>query len=108
MAADLKSARPSSLRSLPQLLLNFQFYLIDFGLQAEWHFFATSHGKSACDGVRGTVKRLLAKASLQRPYSDAVLSTDAIMTFCEANVPKIKFFNVKPERYEACKKKLQS
>jgi hypothetical protein len=23
----------------------------DFGVPAEWHFLATSHGKSACDGV---------------------------------------------------------
>jgi hypothetical protein len=30
----------------------------DFGLPAEWHFFATSHGKGPCDGVGGTVKRL--------------------------------------------------
>ena len=31
------------------------------------NFFATSHGKSACDGIGETVKRLLTKASLQRP-----------------------------------------
>jgi len=69
-------------------------------------FFATSHGKSACDGIGGTVKRLLTKASLQRPYNDAILTTEAIMSFCKCNVSGIKFFNVKPERYEACKEKL--
>lgn len=37
----------------------------DHGLDAEWHFFATSHGKSPCDGIGGTVKRLVARASLQ-------------------------------------------
>ena len=36
----------------------------DFGLHASWLFFATSHGKSPCDGIRGTIKRLTAKASL--------------------------------------------
>jgi hypothetical protein len=40
------------------------------GVPAEWHCFATSHGKNACDGVGGTLKRLSAKASLQRPYND--------------------------------------
>ena len=30
----------------------------DFGINAEWHFFPTAHGKSPCDGVGGTVKRL--------------------------------------------------
>jgi hypothetical protein len=28
-------------------------YNEDFGALAEWHFFATSHGKSACDGIGG-------------------------------------------------------
>jgi len=32
---------------------------------AEWHFYATAHGKGVCDGLVGTVKRLAAKASLQ-------------------------------------------
>ncbi|XP_071948717.1 uncharacterized protein [Antedon mediterranea] len=41
----------------------------DHALQAEWHFFATSHGKHACDGIGGTIKRLVAKASLQRPLT---------------------------------------
>jgi hypothetical protein len=39
-------------------------------MPAEWHFFATSRGKSAYDGVGGTLRRLAAKASLQRPYND--------------------------------------
>jgi hypothetical protein len=46
----------------------------DFVVPAEWHFFATSHGKSACDKVGGTLKRLAAKASLQRPYNDTSLA----------------------------------
>ncbi len=28
----------------------------DFGLTAEWHLFATSCDKNACDGTGGTVK----------------------------------------------------
>ena len=42
---------------------------VDLGTKAEWHFFATSHGKGPCDGVGGTIKRAAAHAS-QRPYSD--------------------------------------
>ena len=30
----------------------------DFGMPCEWVFFATAHGKSACDGLCGTTKRL--------------------------------------------------
>ena len=49
-------------------LINFCYHEEDFGVPAEWHFSATSHGKVACDGVGGTVKRLAARASLQWPY----------------------------------------
>ena len=44
----------------------------DFGIEAEWVFFATSHGKSPCDGIGGTVKRVTARASLQRPNNSYI------------------------------------
>ena len=37
-------------------------------------FFATSHGKGPCDGIGGTDKRLAAKASLQRPYPEQIMT----------------------------------
>ena len=40
-------------------ICNLLYHRDDFGLDAEWHFFATSHGKNACDGIGGTVKREL-------------------------------------------------
>ena len=60
-------------------------------------FFATSHGKSACDSIGGTDKQLVTKASLQRPYTELILTADAIVNFYEVNIPGIKFFNVKSE-----------
>ena len=59
--------------------------------------FLTSHGKSACDGIGGTVKRLLTKDSLQRPYTDPILTTEVIMEFCTTNIPGIHFFNIPSE-----------
>ena len=53
-------------------LLNLGFHFEDFGINAEWHFFATAHGKNACDGVGGSLKRLAARASLQRPLEDQI------------------------------------
>ena len=46
----------------------------DLGIQDEWHFSATSDGKGASDGVGGTVKRLAARASLQRPYEQQIMT----------------------------------
>ena len=77
--------------------INLCHHIEDFGLNAEWNFFATSHGKSACDGIGGTVKRLVTKASLQRPYDKQILTCDAMMEFCVQNIPGIQFFNVTPE-----------
>lgn len=66
----------------------------DFGLKAEWHFFATSHGKSPCDGIGGTVKRLAARASLHRPYENQILDSEDLFSFCSTNISNIKFFHV--------------
>ena len=37
--------------------------------------FATSHGKSACDGIGGVVKKVTAKARLQRPFENQVFNS---------------------------------
>ena len=46
--------------------MNLYHHSVDFGFEAEWHFFATSPGP--CDDVGGLLKRMATKASLQRPY----------------------------------------
>ena len=50
--------------------LNLCCHKEDFSIEAEWIFFATSHGKSPCDGIGGAVKRHAAKRSLQRPLNN--------------------------------------
>ena len=73
----------------------------DFGIDATWVLFATSHGKSPCDGIGGTVKRLTARASLQRPYSDQILDVSSMLAFCKTNIPGhtvLLYFNWKNER----------
>ncbi len=47
--------------------LNISYHQSDFDIETGWNFFATSHDKSASDGIGGTLKRLVTKASLQRP-----------------------------------------
>ena len=77
--------------------VNLAHHREDYGVDAEWNFFATSHGKSACDGIGGTVKRLLTKASLQRPYTDAILTSEQVLKFCSENIPGIHFINIIPQ-----------
>ncbi|XP_033127584.1 uncharacterized protein LOC117125231, partial [Anneissia japonica] len=73
---------------------NLRHHKDDFGLAAEWHFFATSHGKSPCDGIGGTVKRLVANASLQATTSGHILTPLDMFEWASANIPGIKFLHV--------------
>ena len=54
-------------------------------------FFATSHGKGPCDGVGGTVKRLAARASLQRPYANQLQTPLQLFTWAKESIPHVKF-----------------
>ena len=71
--------------------MNLCLHFKDFRLKAEWIFFATSHGKSPCDGIGGTVKRTTAKASLQRAIDDQILSVESMYEFCKAKMKDIAF-----------------
>ena len=68
----------------------------EFGLQAEWNFFATSLGKSPCDGLGGTIKRITARTSLQRPKEHHILTPSYMFKFCNTtpNLSSIKFFYI--------------
>ncbi|KAL5510770.1 hypothetical protein EMCRGX_G006371 [Ephydatia muelleri] len=70
---------------------NLCYHEADFGVAAEWHFFATSHGKSAADGIGGTVKRTAAKASLQHPKEDQILTPAQLYHFVSSEIKGMHF-----------------
>lgn len=72
----------------------------DYGLDAEWHFFATSHGKSPCDGVGGTVKRCVRRASLQRTVQNQILTALDVFNYCKNAIPGIQFFYIPQEKFD--------
>ena len=63
----------------------------DFGLNARWVFFASSHGKQPCDGIGGTVKWLVSNASLKRDLKDQILSPSDMFQFRKENIQNIIF-----------------
>ena len=81
-------------------MLNLCRHKVDFGIAATWTFFATSHGKSPCDGIGGTVKRQTARASLQRPHSEQILDVASMLLFCKSNIPGLTFIHILKERME--------
>ena len=88
-------------------MLNLCRHKVDFGIEATWSFFSTSHGKSPCDSIGGTVKRLTARASLQRPYSEQILDVSLMLSFCQANIPGITFIHILKEIMEEVKAQLK-
>ena len=64
----------------------------DYALYAEWHFFATSHGKNACDGIGGTIKRMAAYASLQQSVTGHILSPKSLFESANSEIPGIQSF----------------
>ena len=70
---------------------------------AEWNFFATSHGKTACDGIEGTAKRLTLKASLQRPVSNQIITPRDMFSFCSENISGIQFYFVSTPKKQSWK-----
>ena len=76
---------------------NVIFHVQDFGITAEWNFFATSHGKNSCDGIGGTVKRLATRASLQSPLDNQILTPYQLFEFASQNISGITSFCVNSE-----------
>ena len=72
-------------------LINLANHETDFAINAEWHFFATSHGKSPYDGIGGTVKRLVAHASLQATTSNQIVSPHQMFKWVIDNIFGIRF-----------------
>ena len=64
-------------------------------LHVEWHFFATSHGKGAVDGVGGTVKRAVSTAVLSR--QERVHTAADFARVAAQRCPKVTIEEVAPE-----------
>ncbi len=76
----------------------------DFGIKAEWHFFATAHGKGACDGIGGSVKRSARRASLQ---NKTIVTTQKLYEWAKTFFKKIDFGFCSLSDYRKHETKLQ-
>ena len=86
---------------IKKTFINLCFHEADFGVPAEWHFSATSHGKGACDGVGGTVKRQAVRASLQRPYEEQIMTPCQLFEWAVENIPTVAFNYCSSEDYNS-------
>ena len=81
--------------------MNLCLHKQDFGLDAEWIFFAT------CDGIGGSVKHQAAKRSLQRPMNNQILDYQVMLSVGEEEMSKIKFFGISKETMDEVRKSLE-
>ena len=58
--------------------------------------------------IRWTVKRLAAKASLQRPNKDQILTVEKLFEFCRKSIPSVHFELVEEKEYNAVERKLNA
>ena len=73
----------------------------DNSLKAEWLFFARSHDKSPCDGVRGSVKCLVGNASLKARYDKCILTPVQLYERTTKNIKGLHFFYISSENANA-------
>ena len=96
-------------RTIQKFQKRFEFDMspLYFGIKASWSFFATSHGKSPCDGIGGSVKQKLNNASLAASASQKILSTEAVFNYYSKNMPKITFFNLSKSEVDETRSRIR-
>ena len=74
-------------------VINLAYHQKDFSVEAEWHFYATAHGKGPCDGLGATVKRAAVRASLQSTNNKNILTCRDLYEWLKSTsrLPNIEF-----------------
>ena len=73
---------------------NLIHHKLDYGLDAEWHFFATSHGKGPYDGIGGGLKRACTNYCLGKIYQDQITTPYQMFEWAQKHMTNIKVFYV--------------
>ena len=72
--------------------LNVCLHEREFKAKCQWTFFATSQGKSPCDGVGGAIKQLATRAGLQGPQKNQIVTATRLLEFCQEEICGIKVY----------------
>ena len=72
-------------------LVNLCHHRLDHGIDPVWNFFGTSHGKSACDGIGGTIKQLATNASLMATGKNHILTPLDLFDWASKNICNFDF-----------------
>ena len=73
--------------------MNLTYHQQGFKISANWNFFATSHGKSPCDGLGGAIKRKLTNESLKRPRQNQITTPQQCFEESKKLMPSTHFIS---------------
>jgi hypothetical protein len=80
--------------------VNLCYHVEDFGASAEWHFFATSHGKGPCDGVAERSNVLRLKQASNVPTKKQILAPCQLYEFGQSELTTINFYYATIQEHE--------
>lgn len=81
--------------------INILHHYEDFGISAEWNYFATAHGKGACDGVGGTLKRVARRYSLQQGTRSEILTAEQLYKWANEHLENYNVFFCSTNDYDS-------
>ena len=84
-------------------IISLSHHLIDFGVAGERHFYATGHGKGACDGVGGTLKRIARRSCLQSGIKNEILTAQKTLWVGSRKFEKLERLFVFKGRLRKCR-----
>ena len=58
------------------------YHYRNFGISAEWAYFATAHGKGPCDGLGGTIKRQVFMENMRQESAGQIRNALEMYSFC--------------------------
>lgn len=86
--------------------LNLLYHKNDFKISAELNFFATAHGKRACDGIGGVIKNDARRSSLQNRDEEKITGPKLLFNWAKKyNSMEISY--VTKNKHEKHTKKLK-
>ena len=78
----------------------------DFGIEAEWHYFATSHGKGPNDGQSAVLKKEATRYSLQVKPNDAILASKPFFEWAKNKFKSLNIFYYSKKDHQNIQRKL--
>lgn len=80
----------------------------DFGVDAEWNFYASCHGKGPCDGIGGTVKGSAYRDNLGRNCEEQIRNAKQLFDYCVGKFQNIHFYWYSTQDYLEVKELLKT